>query len=557
MNGMFSSASIFNNNGSATIGNWNTSNVTNMGSMFQSASAFNQNIGSWDTSNVTIMNNMFLSASTFNQNIGSWNVNKVTTKPPTGFSTSSALTVANSPYWYLALDTISGTIKTTLTTISSNPTFIQANLRGTLEWFAVVNDTSKANITSYAKGESAGITAFTTSGNVVPFNNIVTTLMTDMSSLFASASAFNQPIDSWDTSKVTTMSNMFSGASAFNQNIGYWNISKVTNMSNMFNGATSFNQNISSWDVYNLSTKPQQPTDFSTGSALTVANMPIWISLTLDTISGTIRTTLTSISSNPTFIQANLRGTLEWFAVVNNTSKANITSYAKGLSAGITAFTTSGNVVPFNNIVTTLVTDMSSLFTSASAFNQNIGSWDTSKVTTMSNMFIGARAFNQLIGSWNTSNVTNMSGMFYNAPVFNQNIGSWNTSNVTTMGYMFAGALAFNQNIGSWNTSKVTDMSSMFDSASVFNQNIGSWDTSKVTTMIGMFSGASAFNNNGSTTIGSWNTTNVTDMSGMFYEATIFNQNISNWNVTKVTTKPPTDFRTSSALSPANSPIWT
>jgi surface protein len=379
MNGMFSSASIFNNNGSATIGNWNTSNVTNMGSMFQSASAFNQNIGSWDTSNVTIMNNMFLSASTFNQNIGSWNVNKVTTKPPTGFSTSSALTVANSPYWYLALDTISGTIKTTLTTISSNPTFIQANLRGTLEWFAVVN----------------------------------------------------------------------------------------------------------------------------------------------------------------------------------NTSKANITSYAKGLSAGITAFTTSGNVVPFNNIVTTLVTDMSSLFTSASAFNQNIGSWDTSKVTTMSNMFIGARAFNQLIGSWNTSNVTNMSGMFYNAPVFNQNIGSWNTSNVTTMGYMFAGALAFNQNIGSWNTSKVTDMSSMFDSASVFNQNIGSWDTSKVTTMIGMFSGASAFNNNGSTTIGSWNTTNVTDMSGMFYEATIFNQNISNWNVTKVTTKPPTDFRTSSALSPANSPIWT
>ena len=41
------------------IGNWNTSNVTNMNQMFQEAMLFNQDIGGWNTSNVTDMSFMF------------------------------------------------------------------------------------------------------------------------------------------------------------------------------------------------------------------------------------------------------------------------------------------------------------------------------------------------------------------------------------------------------------------------------------------------------------------------------------------------------------------
>ena len=74
MNRMFEGASAFNQD----IGNWVVSNVETMARMFVEAKAFNRNIGNWDVSNVTDMTGMFFGASDFNQDIGDWDVGNVT-----------------------------------------------------------------------------------------------------------------------------------------------------------------------------------------------------------------------------------------------------------------------------------------------------------------------------------------------------------------------------------------------------------------------------------------------------------------------------------------------
>ena len=182
-------------------------------------------------------------------------------------------------------------------------------------------------------------------------------------------------------------------------------------------------------------------------------------------------------------------------------------------------------------VCTSRIISMTSMFESASSFNQDIGNWDTSNVTNMYRMFSNADSFNQDIGNWNTSNVTNMSIMFSEADSFNQDIGNWNTSSVTNMSIMFSDADSFNQDIGNWNTSSVTIMSSMFSNADSFNQYLGNWNTSSVTNMSSMFYNADSFNQD----IGNWNTSSVTNMSYMFYEADSFNQDIRSWSIDGVT----------------------
>jgi surface protein len=307
----------------------------------------------------------------------------------------------------------------------SFPFFIQANPRGrvTPEWFAVVNQDAKSAITSYASTNGTSSSYFTSDDSgLIPFNNIVTTLMTGMSELFLNATTFNQPIGSWDTSNVTLMYSMFNSATTFNQDISSWDTSNVTLMYNMFLNASVFNQPIGSWDTSKVTSMASM---FYNASAF---NQPI----------GSWDTS-------------------------NVHSMRTMFNYAIMFNQPIGSWNTSN------------VSDMYGMLSGAKAFNQPIGSWNTSNVTDMTIMFVDAFAFNQPIGSWNTSKVIVMYGLFGNASAFNQPLNSWNTSNVTSMAFMFYNAAAFNQPLNSWNTSKVTNMIYMFNGASAFNQNISSW----------------------------------------------------------------------------------
>lgn len=108
------------------------------------------------------------------------------------------------------------------------------------------------------------------SGNITTWN---TANVVNMSYMFANATSFNENIGSWNTDNVTDMTAMFDGANVFNQNISSWSTGNVTAMDNMFNNATVFNQNLSGWCVTNI---VSEPVNFSTGSALTGGNKPVW-----------------------------------------------------------------------------------------------------------------------------------------------------------------------------------------------------------------------------------------------------------------------------------------
>jgi len=219
MFGVFGGASSFNGD----IGNWNTSNVTNMGGMFSRATSFNQDIDNWDTSNVTDMNTMFGDATSFNQDIGNWNTSNVTNMA---------------------------------SMFSSATSFNQD-----------IGNWNTSNVTNMG-----GMFSFATSFNQ-DIDNWDTSNVTNMQRMFAYASAFNGDISNWDTSNVTNMQRMFAYASSFNADISNWDTSNVMYMESMFLEASSFNKNLTGWCVYWVIYEPE---GFSTYSALTDANKPIW-----------------------------------------------------------------------------------------------------------------------------------------------------------------------------------------------------------------------------------------------------------------------------------------
>ena len=154
--------------------------------------------------------------------------------------------------------------------------------------------------------------------------------------------------------------------------------------------------------------------------------------------------------------------------------------------------------------------------------------WDTSLVTDMSGLFSSKGNFNQNISGWDVSKVTDMSGMFEYAYEFNQDLSSWKVGAVTDMSYMFESANRFanTADLSGWDVSKVTNMNGMFQSARLFNATgLGSWDVSKVTDMSHMFSSASKFNDD----ISNWNVGQVQQMHGMFWDASIINADITGW----------------------------
>ncbi len=564
MYGIFAYASAFNQN----IENWNTASVTNMSFMFIEAYAFNQNIGNWNTASVTNMSNMFANASAFNQNIGSWTLNanvdltqmldncgmscenydntligwNNNASTPNGrllgaagrfywLSQSARNNLVNVKGWTINGDSYqSCNYILPLCTTLSIPLNGSANVPITtnLTWNSVATATGyKLTIGTTPGGSNilnnqdvGNVTTYdpplylpsntTIYVKIIPYNATGDATGCMEETFTTLALSLNDFVTTWKTdnpgtSNSTSISIPITGT-GYNYDVD-WNNDGVYDQLGI-TGSVTYDYEVAG--TYTIRIKGSFPRIYfnNAGDKQKILSIDQWGSIGWASMEKAF-----SGCSN-----------LGYNAIdAPNLSNVNSTS---AMFANCTAF--NGNIGNWN---TAAVTNMSNMFANASTFNQNIGNWNTAAVINMSGMFASASTFNQNIGNWNTAAVTNMGSMFNFASAFNQDIGNWNTTAVTNMGSMFASASAFNQNIGSWNTAAVTNMSSMFSYASAFNQNIGNWNISAVTNMSFMFNYASTFNQN----IGNWNTAAVTNMRAMFSHASTFNQNIGSWNTAAVT----------------------
>jgi surface protein len=325
-----------------------------------------------------------------------------------------------------------------------------------------------------------------------------------------------------EISAATNLGGAFANCSSITTigRIGEWNMTNVVSMNSMFIGAINFNQSLNTWE--------------RTGS--TLANV----------------TNLVDMFRNATLFNGNLSGwNLSGATALDAMFQSSI-AFNNGATPGV------GGTMHWT-INTTAPVNMAAMFAGASAFNQNIESWNVSTVNNMASMFGFATFFNQPLAGWERTtvgnvstlaNVVQMGSMFYNTKVFNQPIGNWNTGKVTNMSAMFDGnfpgkADTFNQNIGTWDVRNVRSFAGMFRSCETFNNGFApgvsagnqlQWDTSACTDMSQMFSNVTAFNSNLGTGTTHWNVSIVTDFTSMFNNCPAFNNGdnsapINNWSI--------------------------
>ena len=447
MGSMFNSATAFNNGGSNSIQNWNAPLCTTFASMFQSASNFNQPLTNLvNTSGVSscLINSMFASASSFNQNIGSWNVSKVT------------------------------------------------NMQNMF-----------SSATEFNNGGSNSI------------QNWNAPLCTTFASMFQSASNFNQPLTNLvNTSGVSSclMSSMFNNASIFNNG-------QITTVPTITPSTSSFNTN--------------SPFTFTCPGASLTTNLSVGdvlyviTNLTTGNRFGNFIVVVNSIPTSTTFtIRQTIGGNISAGSIYNISKINNIPN----VNVSTSFFTNSTRILtcPGATFISTMsMGDPLLLYFNASPLITTVQTIIDNENIILSDNWIGDVTAGNIkaiskspfgtnpLTNWNMTNVTNTSSMFLNCFLFNQNIGNWNLGNVTTMESMFQNAYSFNNseltvfnnNPLIWNTEKVTTMKNMFNSSRAFNQFIGNWNLGNTTTTEGMFVNAFNFNNGQNTTLQTINKT--------------------------------------------------
>ena len=504
------SANQLKNLTSISFGNFNTSNVTNMGGMFSSCSSVTSlNVSNFNTSNVTNMNSMFDSCSKLTSlDLSNFNTSKVT-------GMSGMFTSCNS-----------------LTSLN-------------LSNF----NTSKVTTMSWMFLHCSKLTSL----NVSSFDTSNVTAMFNMFYYCSSLTSLN--LSNFNTSKVTDMSRMFWECHFLTSlNLSSFDMTKVTNTGYMLKGCSGLTEiktpnaigsaavdlptktNYSWFDQANTNNVYTQITSACTSKTLVLHENYSYLRKDWQTA---------LINNNTNFKQANIK-TIQFVKSVPSgsgytqvsvgaTTSAGTTAYASG-TAGVfdiiayvkanSSDSTKYDVIFYSPVTIYAPVDSSRLFSNATTANvlTNLTSisfvnFNTSKVTYMVQMFYYCSSLTSLdVSSFDTSNVTNMSYMFcFCSSLTSLNVSNFDTSKVTSMFTMFSNCSKLTSlNVSNFDTSNVTDMVQMFrNCSSLTSLNLSSFNTSKVTDMGYMFDHCSKLT---SLNLSSFDMSKVTSSFSMFYD---------------------------------------
>ena len=379
---------------SLDLTNLDTSNITNMSSMFQGSNSLKEiKLSNFDTSNVTSMQNMFNGCSSLtNLDLSSFDTSNVTNMLGMFYGTGVKNLDLNN------FDTSNVTTMTFMFRDSKIETidfsnWDTSNVTSTYFMFNNCNKLTSLDLSTWNTDNLLNMEQMfggCSSLKQLVFGNFNTSKITQMAYMFSGCSSLmSLDLSSFDTSNVTSMQNMFRGCSKLTSlDISSFNTLNVTSMQNMFNGCSS----LTSLDLSSFNTK-------------SVENMSRMFN-------GCGKLTSLDVSNFDTSSVINM-------------------SYMFSNCSSLTEL----NINSFN---TSNVTSMAYMFSGCSSITSlDVSSFDTSNVIDISWMFYYCSELTTIYvyDLWNTSSVTNSYNMFCNSPKLKGGAGTTYNHSYTDIRY--------------------------------------------------------------------------------------------------------------------------
>ena len=493
---------------------WDTSNIRDMGCLFNGDSALTEiDLSTFNTKHVTNMSAMFYNASSLTSiNLDNWNLSSFSDSGSGGgfFSGCTSLKTVSAKNWIIP-KTFANWISRTWSLGSSLETLdvtgwdlryaedinglfgSSSNLKNLIGLDTWKNTSKLYNISYLFNGcsslETINMDNWDTTG-LNQYNYSVFSGCTSLTSLslknwkvgsyaqsglgwnwgFSQTTMQTVDVSNWDLSNTTSLYGFFGGCYYLKNIIGLetWDTSHVSTMSSLFSGCNNLTSlNVSSFNTSNVTSFSSM---FYGCNGLTSLNLSNFN---------------TSKATDMSYMFQNCYGLTS--LNLSNFDVSNV-YYFYYMFYGCYGLTS----LNLSNFVTTKATSMYYMFYNCNNLTSlNISNFVTNNVTSMYYMFYNCNKLTSLnLSNFNTANVTNMYYMFYNCSgLTSLNVSSFNTAKVTNMSYMFYGCSGLTSlNVSNFNTAKVTNMNCMFyGCTNLLTMDISNFDTSNVTSMTSMF----------------------------------------------------------------------